>query len=359
MRVILTLLSFISSSILFSQISILSNGVNYTENFNTLVNTGSSSTLPTGWYLLETNTNANTSYSSGTGSANAGDTYSFGLVSNTDRTLGGLQSGALIPMYGCKITNNTGEIIESVTVSYTGKTWRVGTINRSDKIDFSYSLNATSLSNGVWTDFDNLDYQNTPQSVIGGGSILHSQSISSIISGLSLSNGQSIWFRFSDFNASGSDDGLGIDNFVINTLAFVPLPVELIYFNVEQYDEKINILTWSTGSEVNSDYFLIERSIDGNFWNEIGKVGASGNSNQMIKYSLTDNNFDNCLNYYRMKQYDLNGLSTLYGPISMSNITNEKKIKNIIDLSGKNVSIDNPGIIFIIYEDGSILKKYN
>ena len=58
--------------------------VGYTQDFNTLANTGTSSTLPAGWALLEKGTSANTSYTAGTGSSNAGDTYSFGAAGQSD-----------------------------------------------------------------------------------------------------------------------------------------------------------------------------------------------------------------------------------------------------------------------------------
>src|SRR5215217_7152077 len=70
------------------------------ENFTTLALTGTSSAVPNGWDFSETGTNANTTYTAGTGSGTAGDTYSFGAASNTERAFGGLQSGSLIPTIG-------------------------------------------------------------------------------------------------------------------------------------------------------------------------------------------------------------------------------------------------------------------
>lgn len=57
----------------------------YTQNFDSLANSGTSSALPTGWAFSESGTNANTMYTAGTGSGNAGDTYSFGPSGGTDR----------------------------------------------------------------------------------------------------------------------------------------------------------------------------------------------------------------------------------------------------------------------------------
>ena len=101
---ILVFLSLLMPLISEGQISITSSSP-YTQDFNTLVNTGTSSTLPAGWALSETGTNTNTTYTAGTGSATGGDTYSFGAASSSDRALGGLQSGSLIPTIGASFTN--------------------------------------------------------------------------------------------------------------------------------------------------------------------------------------------------------------------------------------------------------------
>lgn len=120
-------------------------GTTYIQDFNTLAFSGTSSTLPTGWEFLETGTNANTTYTAGTGSFNAGETYSFGSTSSTERAFGGLRSGSLIPTIGVSFTNNTGSTINSLVVNYRGEQWRLGTIGRTDRLDFQYSLTATSL----------------------------------------------------------------------------------------------------------------------------------------------------------------------------------------------------------------------
>jgi hypothetical protein len=116
-------------------ISLTAVGLPYTENFDTLASTGTSSTTPNGWVSDETGTNANTTYTAGTGSGNAGDTYSFGAAS-TERAFGGLLSGSLTPTIGAQFANNTGETIARLDVSYAGEQWRVGTLGRTDRLDF-------------------------------------------------------------------------------------------------------------------------------------------------------------------------------------------------------------------------------
>ncbi|MFN2438799.1 MAG: hypothetical protein ABR503_06330, partial [Chitinophagaceae bacterium] len=102
--------------------------------------------------------------SAGTGSSNSGDTYSFGTAGNGERAFGGLQTGNLIPTLGALFTNNSGNNITSLTISYMGEQWRLGSNTAGrlpDRLDFQYSLNATNLTNGLWTDVDALDF-NSP-----------------------------------------------------------------------------------------------------------------------------------------------------------------------------------------------------
>src|SRR6266496_2751132 len=73
-------------------ISFTTMGATYSQDFNTLASSGTSSALPTGWYFDETSTNANTLYTAGTGSSTTGDTYSFGSTGSSERAFGELRS---------------------------------------------------------------------------------------------------------------------------------------------------------------------------------------------------------------------------------------------------------------------------
>ena len=200
-----------------SQVSL--SGPAYNQDFNTLALSGTSSTVPAGWLFSESGTNANTIYTAGTGSGNAGDTYSFGIASNTERAFGGLQSGTLIPTIGAGFTNNTGGIVTSLAIAYTGEQWRLGATGRTDRIDFQYSLDATSLATGTWTDINNLDFSGPISTgtvgALDGNAAANRTAISFTITGLSIPNGATFYIRWSSFDAAGADDGLSIDDFSI------------------------------------------------------------------------------------------------------------------------------------------------
>jgi methionine-rich copper-binding protein CopC len=214
--VMLCLLLAVTTS---AQVSITSTTTAYTQNFNTLRATaGSSSTLPTGWRLLEGGANANTSYTTDAGSSTTGDTYSYGTGTATERAFGSLSSGSLSPTIGVQIRNNTGATITSLTISYTGEQWRCGATGRTDQLDFQYSLTATSLSTGTWTDANALDFSSPSTTTTGakdGNASANRTAKSAVITGLSIANGNTFWLRWSDIDASGADDGLAIDDFSI------------------------------------------------------------------------------------------------------------------------------------------------
>ncbi|PCI95793.1 MAG: hypothetical protein COB15_11780 [Flavobacteriales bacterium] len=85
-----------------------------------------------------------------------------------------------------------------------------------------------------------------------------------------------------------------------------PLPVELISFEANINDDKVDI-KWVTASEINNDYFTIERSIDGKDWAEIMTVNGAGNSNQLREYFDIDYDPIKGISYYRLKQTDFDG----------------------------------------------------
>jgi len=89
--------------------------------------------------------------------------------------------------------------------------------------------------------------------------------------------------------------------------AGTPLPITLIEFNAIPTQNQEVELTWQTASEINNDYFTIERSKDGINWNEIGEVEGAGNSTITLDYNLLDPLPFLGVSYYRLKQTDYDG----------------------------------------------------
>ena len=211
-----------------SSVVITALGTPVCENFDTLASTGTSSATPTGWAFSETGSNANTTYTAGNGSSPTGDTFSFGATGSTDRAFGGLQSGSLVPTIGAVFTNNTSQTIGSLLISYQGEQWRLGALSRQDRLDFQFSSDATSLTTGTWTAVTALNFvAPVATGTVGGldgNAAANRTFITSTISGLSIPNGASFWIRWTDFNATGADDGLGIDDFCLTANGATPTP---------------------------------------------------------------------------------------------------------------------------------------
>lgn len=207
-----------------SAVSIAAFETAVTQNFDTLVSTGTGNlagNTPAGWGFVETAAGANTTYTAGTGSSTTGDTYSFGVAGTnpvTDRAFGQLRSGNVVTILGAKFTNNTGGTITSLDVAYTGEEWRLGTAGRTDRIDFQFSVNATDLSTGTYADVDALDFTTPNTATTGakdGNFVSNRTALNSTISSLSIPAGATFWIRWTDVDATNADDGLAIDDFSI------------------------------------------------------------------------------------------------------------------------------------------------
>ncbi|MBI4947188.1 MAG: T9SS type A sorting domain-containing protein [Bacteroidetes bacterium] len=90
----------------------------------------------------------------------------------------------------------------------------------------------------------------------------------------------------------------------------LPMPVELLSFNAIAEDNTRVRCEWSTASEINNDYFAIERSKDGTNFSQIGTVKGAGNSSVTLNYTFYDHEPYSGLSYYRLKQFDYNGAFT-------------------------------------------------
>jgi hypothetical protein len=93
-----------------------------------------------------------------------------------------------------------------------------------------------------------------------------------------------------------------------------PLPVSLIEFTANQIGSNRVLLSWITATEMNSDFFEIQKSSDGKQFVNIGTRNAAGNSNGLLNYEFVDENANSHQLYYRLKMVDRDG-SFAYSPI--------------------------------------------
>ena len=232
-------------------VSISTVGQTYSQNFDSLGSTDGTSYIFTdngtlaGWWVNSEEMDSNSDeYFAENGSASGGEVYSFGDDQATDRALGYVGSGGndFFNM-ALGLSNDTGETLDKIVVSYTGEQWRSGgnTDDNNNILVFSYrifdagsgSIPASTSQSG-WTTVSGLDFA-APQTSIAVGSLDGNQpenqtDFSNVeISGLTWSDGQELWIRFAGNDGSGTDAGLAVDDFSVQA---VPEPATIAMFGI-------------------------------------------------------------------------------------------------------------------------------
>ncbi len=89
-------------------------------------------------------------------------------------------------------------------------------------------------------------------------------------------------------------------------ITYAILPVELKSFTATKDGDRVT-LKWTTATEINNNYFMIERSADGNHWQEIKRMSGAGNSTSEITYEWGDEAPLTGTSYYRLGQTSMDG----------------------------------------------------
>lgn len=130
------------------------------------------------------------------------------------------------------------------------------------------------------------------------------------------------------------------------------LPVELISFDLKEIDGTVELF-WTTASELNNDYFTIEKSFDLIEFEKIASVDGAGNSNYINEYFYSDKLLVSGTTYYRLKQTDFDGTVSILGIISVESARIDRV--NQIEIYPNPVSHD-LGVCFEkLYEETAIL----
>ena len=201
---------------------------------------------------------------------------------NIPRTLTKMSGNQFFTISGNQITNSS--------ATPNGDSYNIGTPPAGSFNDFGAatgSVRIGTLSNSpldslkfkIWLRGSNLTSPGFNWSVLG----------SQVIGGAKNPLTGDIWYVSASINESPS-----------------PLPVTGLSLSgtLNGSDATLN---WKTITEINSKYFDIERSTDGRNYAVIGTKGAAGQSNFERSYSLVDPNIVSAINYYRVKEVDIDG----------------------------------------------------
>jgi hypothetical protein len=142
---------------------------------------------------------------------------------------------------------------------------------------------------------------------------------------LNLSSGQTIQIRII-CETNNSNENWQIKDGDITVYGAEILPIELLYFNAVCNNDVAEI-NWSTASEINNDYFNIEKSKDGIYFEVMATINGAGTSNIQHDYFVIDENPYQRISYYRLKQTDYDGKYKYSDIIAISNINKNTDCK--------------------------------
>lgn len=220
-------------------------GATYTQDFNSLVTSGTNnawtnnSTLA-GWHLFRQPVPATAIilYNSDAGGSSTGTFLSYGSASVTERALGGLgsggayfgspASGAIAGWIGVAFTNNTGSTINEATIGFNGEQWRNGGNATAQTMILEYGFGASFAAVSAWVSPGNtFDWSSVVNSTTAGavdGNIAGRVSNKGgTINALNWANESTLWIRWVERNDAGNDHGLAIDDFSFSLPASTPV----------------------------------------------------------------------------------------------------------------------------------------
>ena len=136
-------------------------------------------------------------------------------------------------------------------------------------------------------------------------------------------NSSNFGFAFSAQRTGGGAQSTlaKVDEISITVYYSNPLPIELTEFTGECRAKSIE-LTWQTASEVNNDYFTIEKSVDGINYKNLMSIPGIGNSTIQQNYTFTDQEVLPGTVFYRLSQTDFDGVSEIFEPIAVRSCEN-------------------------------------
>lgn len=242
---LLTITPFLSAQL--SPLAYLQPGTSIEQSFNGLPLSGSfglagkgphplaqltaTTTGLQGWYILQIAGNQlNSNFSTSTGSATASGSYSYGLNNNPNRALGTMATGTGVYAFGIMLKNETGIILNRIKIRLLATQWRKGGSGNKNTWHFGFLQGDTAklLTDTTIKDsrFDLVSiHSGTGTATLNGHLQVNQLWIEDSITNIYWLPGQELVLQWSDFDETGSDDGMAIDDFSFKAFQQASLPV--------------------------------------------------------------------------------------------------------------------------------------
>lgn len=226
----LAALSFLAISAHAQFINYTTAGTIASQNFDSLAASGSSNTFNQGTtingfyafrsYLPSGGGSNNSTYAADAGSGTAGNFFSYGTSTQTERAWGAIGSMATGTMvYGFAIQNLTGQTLNQFRLDYFGEQWRKSGVTTAQTVNFDYRI-STGIgfidADSTYTKVSALDFSSpvntSGASALDGNLAANRVAIGATVSGLTWNNNEVLVLRWVDIDHAGADHGLAIDD---------------------------------------------------------------------------------------------------------------------------------------------------
>ena len=198
----------------------------------------------------------------------------------------------------------------------------LGVDNSSNTVDRFWFLQVTGSSNYN----SNLTFTATPAEIGSIGTLKSQRWISSVFSWTNPPPGT----QTSNATGNATSGITDVSNWWALSGNNSPLPVELIFF-AGHCESQSTIIEWSTATEKNNDHFDLEKSYDGIEFSKFKIVNGNGTSSIQNDYSVVDDSPYGDLTYYRLTQFDFDGVSKVYPIIAVKSCKEQNLTVSIVN----------------------------